>query len=346
MNGMAAADGMVVYNTTDGAMYLRKSNAWQKLGDAGNNNGGGALSFPHTSSHVADDGYVLSLTNNSFTGVNGGIKGHSSTSGYGIYGSSFTGIGGYFTSQIGSSLVTGAGPVGFGTPSPAAKVHAVANNQDLLQLENTTALANGQGVRTLFKTGNFYTGGIGTMGTGALAARVSIFSGVALTPVSLTERMSILFNGNVGLSQINPQARLDVAGKIKATAQAGDDAALELTGAIKVTGNSQAAFVLTATVANISEKGHVITIDHPHCNFDPNAILFVTGRKNQDFKLNYNPNTGKWYLYTDHMESSGWIDLAFKDCNNACAKYTMQMTPEPMYFSTGDKFNILIIKAQ
>ena len=39
MNGMAAPDGMIVYNTTDGSIYLRKSGAWVVVA-ANNNNGG------------------------------------------------------------------------------------------------------------------------------------------------------------------------------------------------------------------------------------------------------------------------------------------------------------------
>jgi hypothetical protein len=276
--------------------------------------------------------------------VNGGIRGASSTSGYGVHGHSFTGIGGYFTSQIGPSLVTGTGPVGIGTPSPAAKLHAVTNTQDVMQLENTGALASGTNTRMLFKTGGYFTGGVGTSGVALLASRLSFYSSVAIAPVSLIERMSILHNGNVGINKTSPLAKLDVAGKIKATAQGDDDAALELTGAIKMGGADRAAFVLTADVNNRSADGHTVTIDHPHANNNPNAIIFVTARNNQDFSLKYNSNTGRWYLYTFHYESSGWINLQYKDCNNNCQTYNMQMTPEPSFFSNGNKFNILIIK--
>src|SRR5215218_3017661 len=93
MDAMTAPDGMIIYNTTDGSVYLRKSAAWVMV--AANNNNGG-FNLPLTASQNVDNGYVLDLTNTSVNGVNGGIKGNSSTSGYGIYGSSFTGIGGYF----------------------------------------------------------------------------------------------------------------------------------------------------------------------------------------------------------------------------------------------------------
>jgi hypothetical protein len=108
MNNMNAPDGMIVFNSTNGTIYLRKSNSWHVV--AANNNAGG-FSLPNTSTHTADNGYVLDVTNNSVNGVNGGIKGSSSTSGYGVHGSSFTGIGGYFTSSIGPALVAGTGNV-------------------------------------------------------------------------------------------------------------------------------------------------------------------------------------------------------------------------------------------
>ena len=153
--------------------------------------------------------------------------------------------------------------MGLGTAMPNARLHALANNQDLLQLENSNTLNSGQNTRMLYKTGSYYTGGIGTSGIAVAAARMSFFTGVAITPASLSEKMSILHGGNVGINNTNPVARLDVAGKIKATAQYGEDAALELTGAIKVVGSNQAAFVLTATINNISNNGQIITIDHP-----------------------------------------------------------------------------------
>jgi hypothetical protein len=100
---------MLIYNSTQAALYLRTNSSWQKLADQ--NNGGG-FTLPFTASQDVGNGYVMELTNTSVTGINGGIKGSSSTSGYGLYGSSFTGIGGYFTSSIGPSLVTGNGNVG------------------------------------------------------------------------------------------------------------------------------------------------------------------------------------------------------------------------------------------
>jgi hypothetical protein len=341
MNNMNAPDGMIVYNSSNAAIYLRKGNTWQVV--AANNNAGG-FNLPNTSAHTVDSGYVLDLTNNSYYGVNGGIKGSSSTSGYGVHGSSFTGIGGYFTSSIGAALVTGTGNVGVGTPMPNVKLHTVSNTQDLLQLENTTTLNSGQNTRMLYKTGNYYTGGIGTTGTSVAGARMSFFSGVAIAPGSLSERMSILHGGNVGINNINPAARLDVAGKIKATAQYGDDAALELSGAIKVSGTNKAAFVLTATAGDIASNGHKLIIDHPLSNNDPNAILFVTGRNIQDFTMNYDPGIGKWYLYTDQKKSEGYYDIRYKDWNNTNNMVTVEMLPVYYLFATGQKFNILIIK--
>ena len=344
VSALNATNGMIIYNTSDASLYLRKSNAWQKLAEY--NNGGGSFSLPYIASQQVDDGYLMDLTNTSFTGINGVIKAHSSTSGYGIYGSSFTGAGGYFTSTTGPSLVTGTGFAGIGTFAPAAKMHVRHTTQDLVQVENSTALGSGVNTKALFKTGSYFTGGIGTTGIAGQASRLSIFSGVVLSPASLQERISVLDNGNVGINKINPVAKLDVAGKLKATAQFGDDAALELTGPIKVVGTNQAAFVLTGTLANLSDGNRALTIDHPHCNNDPNAVLIVTGRDHENFTVKYNNISGRWFLYTNHKESNGYINLMYRDCNNVCKSYSIEMTPEPSYFYAGIKFNVLIFKSQ
>ena len=339
MNGMAAPDGMIVYNSTDGSIYLRKNAAWVVV--AANNNNGG-FSLPLTASHNVDGGYVLNLTNTSVNGVNGAIKGYSSTSGYGVHGSSFTGIGGYFKSDLGPALVTGTGDVGIGTAMPVAKIHAVNNNSSLLQLENTTALNPGQNVRAFFKTGALYTGGIGTTGIGSLSARMSFFSGVSGTAASLTEKMSILENGNLGIGTTTPVSKLEVNGKSTFN-QGVDNAAVQINGNIKVSGVNAPAFILTYTGASETKQ---IVIDHPACNGDPNALLFVTPTTYgiiMPFRVAWDAGLQKWVINTGGYWISYAAENSFKDCQDQCSSLPVALASSCTFFP-GQKFNVLVIK--
>ena len=106
--------GLVIFNTTDGFLYLRKSAAWQKVSDA-TNTGSGGLTLPYNgSTSSATSGFRVS--NN---GSGDGITGYSET-GDGIFGFSNTGSGARFSSISGGrALVTDAGNVGIGTINPA-----------------------------------------------------------------------------------------------------------------------------------------------------------------------------------------------------------------------------------
>jgi len=108
-----APDGMIVYNTTDGFLYVRKSAAWQKISDATNAGGGGFILPYNGSSSSAFTAFRI----NSST-ASDAITGYSE-SGTGIFGFSNTGTGAYFSSIAGrSALVTGAGNVGIGATDP------------------------------------------------------------------------------------------------------------------------------------------------------------------------------------------------------------------------------------
>ena len=237
------------------------------------------------------------------------------------------------------------GELGIGTALPYAKVHAKYNNENLLQLDNTNTLADGQNVLQYFKSGSYYTGIIGTYGMSANTARMGFSTGTNMFDYSLVERMSIMNNGNIGINKVNPIAKLDVYGKIKATAEPGADAVLELNGAIKVIGSLQAASVYTATAGMISGNGEYLTIDHPHCNNDPNALVFITSRQNQDFTLYYDGVAGRWKLRSYHKVVSGYRAITYRDCGNNCITINDEMPAENLFFGVGDKFNLLIIKA-
>lgn len=123
-------NGMVIYNTSDHFLYLRKNNAWQKLSDD-TNNAPFSLPFNGSGTTVGD---VFKVTNTSSgraiqgVGTTGeGVYG-SSTSGAGVFGLSISGFAGQFYSTTGTAgyfstggtecLVTTGGNVGINTTSP------------------------------------------------------------------------------------------------------------------------------------------------------------------------------------------------------------------------------------
>ena len=108
---------------------------------------------------------------------------------------------------------------GVGTPTPLMKLHVADSDSPVLLLENTQTLDLGVSTSMYFKIGDGsypYTGGIKTIGTGSNVARLGFFTYAAPSANGLIERMSILDNGNVGLGTINPLAKLEVDGEIKA----------------------------------------------------------------------------------------------------------------------------------
>jgi len=305
MNALNAANGMIVYNSTDASIYLRKSGSWQKIAEG--NAAGGGFTLPLTTSLNLSGSAVLDLTNTGTGTSSAAIKGFSEN-GNGIVGNSNTGIGGYFSSTTGNALITGTGKVGIGTSTPIAKMHASSNSNELLQLENTNALAAGSSVKQLFRNGSYYTGAIGTTGESIATARLSFYTSAWFAAASLTERMSILDNGNVGINTITPAAKLDVNGKTILKQAAGENAAVEIKGAIKVSGSAPAAFSITSPPNQIVYGVPVpipsLTIDNPACNGKPNAMLFVTvnAEVGQTVSVKYDIVTAKWVIFPDYYQ--------------------------------------------
>lgn len=128
-------DGLMVYNTTDNNVYIRRGGFWRRIPDPG----GAGISIPFDDTYALPNTHLLSLENSSgvagysvfrgLTTAGNGVSG-SATNGNGVNGSAVTGyggyfsasgvngVGGYFTSSAGPSLVTNAGNVGIGVPVP------------------------------------------------------------------------------------------------------------------------------------------------------------------------------------------------------------------------------------
>lgn len=107
--------------------------------------------------------------------------------------------------------------VGIGTSTPLTKLHTSTDSENILILENSTALNTGNNTRMLFKTGSYYTGIIGTYGTGLATSRIGFSTFAHSNPGNLQERMSILDNGNVGINNTSPAYKLDITGSTRVT---------------------------------------------------------------------------------------------------------------------------------
>lgn len=97
----AAPDGLMIYNTTDNSIYIRKISAWRKLTDE--LDGGSSFTLPYSgAASVTAGNSVFKIQN---TGAGNGIHGEALG----------TGAGGFFNSVNGPALITGTGNVGIGT---------------------------------------------------------------------------------------------------------------------------------------------------------------------------------------------------------------------------------------
>ena len=105
--------------------------------------------------------------------------------------------------------------VGIGTVNPSAPLHVSTNQPEVTRIENTTPLAANINTELYLKTGSYFTGVIKTIGTSAQDARLGFFTFATIIPNGSLERLSILDNGNVGINQTNPAAKLDVNGTVK-----------------------------------------------------------------------------------------------------------------------------------
>lgn len=195
-----AANGTVVFNTSDASLYLRKSGAWQKLADG---NGSGGFSLPYTGAHSLPAAYAFDLTNSAGTG--GALAGRASGSG----------IGGYFTSASGPSLITGNGNVGIGTTTPAYPITLSSNANGFVQkgsnVELGTAVSAFAGyLKTFsnhplhFATNNgpsqMVLGVDGSLGLGTALANSKLHVKAATDNLQLLENTTALANNVTALS--------------------------------------------------------------------------------------------------------------------------------------------------
>ena len=112
-------------------------------------------------------------------------------------------------------LEDGSGKVGIGTATPISKLHVAGDGENLSVFQNTQTLDTDVTDAIYFKTGSSYTGAIKTIGQSYNEARLGLFTYANVSGTNfLSERLSILDNGNVGIGTVSPANKLDVKGGI------------------------------------------------------------------------------------------------------------------------------------
>ena len=145
----SSPNGLLIYNSTDGFVYIRKGSAWQKITDATNNT---SFTLPYSGVVTQAVGNIFSVFNNAgnagYSSISGqtlgagnGISGFS-TNGTGVQGSSTNGDAAYFQSTNGYALRTGKGHVAINNP---------ANDWGSLQVNGDSAFSG-------YFTSNFLSG--------------------------------------------------------------------------------------------------------------------------------------------------------------------------------------------
>ena len=105
--------------------------------------------------------------------------------------------------------------VGVGETAPTEmKLQVRRADSAVLLLQNSTTSGTDNKTGLFYKTGNYYSGGIATIGSGA-TFRMGLFTYGGSNPSSLKERITILDGGNVGIGTTNPGYVLDVNGRAR-----------------------------------------------------------------------------------------------------------------------------------
>ncbi len=113
------------------------------------------------------------------------------------------------------SIISNAQNVGIGETAPnEAKLQVSTADSAVVLLHNSNNSLGFIKTAQYFKTGNFYSGGIGTIGSGG-TYRMGFFTYGGSNAASLLERLTILDGGNVGIGTITPTAKLEVNGTLK-----------------------------------------------------------------------------------------------------------------------------------
>lgn len=123
-----APDGLMIYNTTDNSIYIRKIGNWRKVTDA--LDGGSSFALPYSGAASVTAGNSVFKIQNS--GAGNGINGEALG----------TGAGGFFNSVNGPALITGTGNVGIGTLNTYAPNFLLTTPQFPLDVSGRVRIRN------------------------------------------------------------------------------------------------------------------------------------------------------------------------------------------------------------
>jgi len=202
-----------------------------------------------------------------------------------------------------SSFIAKAQNVGIGETTPTAmKLQVKAADSAVLLIHNSSTVGSNIKTGMYYRTGNSYSGGIATIGSGA-TFRMGLFTYGGSTPSSLIERVSILDGGNVGIGTTNPTAKLEIAGTLKVAdgSQAAgrvltSDGSGNATWATPVTGGGAFTLPYAGTASTVGGAefsiSHTTTFgDAVYFNNTAGGSAITTGAGNNKFNMT-NGNTG------------------------------------------------------
>ncbi len=228
--------------------------------------------------------------------------------------------------EISSSGLLG---INLGAISPSGRVDMGSTDGNNLVLRNLNSLVSSNNNNMYFKNGNYWTGRISAMGTSTTEANLSFFTGASTSFSGLTEKMTIANNGNVGIGNSSPNAKLDVNGNVKIAN------GLDVTGSMKIVNGTQGANkVLTSDAAgNASWQTQVASYE----NLERFGLYVSSGTSTVDIYYNLSPNisintsngsvtinkTGLYELTYDFFYSTNGINVVGNNTTpnvtNTCA---------------------------
>jgi hypothetical protein len=274
--GATAINGMQVYDSDLGEVYLRRSGIWSPM-----NVPRSAFSISDNSASAIvwgfNTGTGIGVQGNGGTGS--GVVG-SSTSGFGVYGisSSNFGVYGISTTNVGvyGSSTSGFGTVGFS--GSGIGVYGQNNSASVAAGKFINTNANGTSGKFEASNGIGVFGSASGTGVGVQGTSINGYGGffqsdsfTALETSSLSS-YAIVGSNTSATIPVAQFANLSGGTALEVIAST----ALKVTGAIKVAGGitAQPAFKIVSSAGNTA--GHVLTIPNTTLANNTNDILIVT----------------------------------------------------------------------
>ncbi len=201
------------------------------------------------------------------------------------------------------STTTFAQNVGIGEAAPSeSKLQVKSADSAVLILQNATQFGSNIKSSLYFKSGNAYSGGIASIGSG-YTYRMGIFTYGGDSAKDLLERVTILDSGNVGIGNTNPTSKLAVNGNTIITGTTTLNGNTSVTGTTNFNGNITVNG-FASIVGNTGITGDLLVSKGIQIGNTTNT-LNGTVRLNaaNDNKLEYREN-GTWNSFTKEYYAS------------------------------------------